>query len=259
MNLPGDDARATEPMAFPVGPPPRPTAYRSPLSRVLGRIAVVRRYGVPVLSEFVKDSPTNATVFLSLRGKAMVGKYFVDTPEALAEFAAEQLSTELFSDQAWRMPVERWGKRHMLVRRLPDESRMDVRARTMSAQERGFAAAWALDVLLEIYLAGYLHGDLQPHNIWYLDGRPVVTDWSTFSARTADVSFTESADITGHDQLYSRRFDPAFDPNDPWSFHNAMDVSLTEATAVLERRLVAESKNLATARRKLMTLRGQTT
>ncbi|MEK8227840.1 polysaccharide deacetylase family protein [Oerskovia sp. M15] len=54
----------------------------------------------------------------------------------------------------------------------------------MSRERRVELGAWTLDVLLEIYLTGNLHGDLQPHNIWLLDGRPVVTDFETFGPRT---------------------------------------------------------------------------
>ncbi|GAB6859013.1 RIO2 family protein [Microbacterium xylanilyticum] len=248
-----------QPPSAPIGRPPRTTEGRTLLSRVRGRIALVRRYRVPVFSHFAKDTETSATVFLTVKGQPLVGKYFTGSPRARAELRAERRSWELFRDRPWRMPVARWRRRSMLVRRLPDDSRLDVRARSMNDQERLDIAVWALDVLLDIYLAGYLHGDLQPHNVWYLDGRPVVTDWSTFARRSADVPFLESADLSGYDPAYEGRFDPAFDPVDRWSFQNAVGVTSDEAVAALRARLVRAAEHSAYARERLDILDGRST
>lgn len=235
----GDSITVSQPDSVPIGRPRATTGRRSLVSRLGGRIAVVRRYGIPFFSQFVRDCDTNATVFLTRHHTQLVGKYFIDTAEALSELDAERRSWAVFRDRPWRMPIVSSDERSFLVRRLPDDARLDMRARTMTKAERLDAAAWALEVVVEIYLAGYLHGDLQPHNIWYLDGRLVVTDWSTFAARTPDIPFAESADVVGYDPAHQRRFDPAFDPNDPWSFHNVFGVSFAQAVEALRARLAS--------------------
>ncbi|HEY5224728.1 MAG TPA: hypothetical protein VIJ18_16985 [Microbacteriaceae bacterium] len=235
----GGSGTVSPPTSVPIGRPPRTSAHRSLASRLGGRIAVVRRYGIPFFSEFVRDCDTNATVFLTRHNTRLVGKYFIDSVEAQAELEAERRSWALFHDRPWRMPVVSSEGRGLLVRRLPDDARLDMRARTMTKSECLDAGAWALEVIIELYLAGYLHGDLQPHNIWYLEGRRVVTDWSTFASRTPEIPFAESADITGCDPAYQRRFDPAFDPDDPWSFHNVLGISLSESVEVLGAQLAS--------------------
>ncbi|WP_344779299.1 hypothetical protein [Microbacterium kribbense] len=219
----------------------------------------MRRYGVPFFCEFVGDRETNATVFLTRRGKRLVGKYFVDTPRARAEVAAERESWAAFSTRPWRMPLVRIDERRILAPRIHDENRLDVRARAMSHDERVGLGSWAVDVLLEIYLSGHLHGDFQPHNLWFLDGRPVVTDWATFARRTPGISFFESADVTGYDPAYERRFDPAFDPADPWSFYCALGVTLDESVARARQELRDAPDGHHDTARKLAALEGQPT
>lgn len=226
-------ANATPAPGIPIGRPRPSGAHRSLVSRLRGRIALVRRYRVPFFCEFVRDADTNATVFLTKHATPLVGKYYVDSAEAKSELAAERSSWVAFCDRPWRMPVVAFNSRSVLMRRLPDEARIDMRARTMTAEQRLEVAVWAVDVLLQIYLAGYLHGDLQPHNVWWLDGRLVVTDWATFATRSPGIAFIDSADVSGGDPRYERRFDPAFDPDDPWSFHNALGVSLGQAVDAL--------------------------
>jgi hypothetical protein len=187
----------------------------------------------------VKNTDNAVTVFMTTRGTAVVGKFFARTPQARSAFEAEKTSAELFRDKAWRMPVLQWYPRcrGFTVLRLPDSDRLDVRARSMSRDDKVAAGAWAIDVLVEIYLSGHFHGDLQPHNVWYLDGRLVATDFEGFGRRSDEVPFLDSGDITGTDPGTPRHLDAAFAVDDEWSFHNALGVSLDDALAAARSRL----------------------
>ncbi|WP_407316556.1 hypothetical protein UQW22_09675 [Isoptericola halotolerans] len=231
---------------------------RTVASRLTGRVKLVYLYGCPPRATYVKNTAYAVTVFSHTRGQETVGKYFSRGDLGRRGFAAERLSSELFGDRPWRMPVTRWHRRGFSVPRLPDAARLDLACRSMTSAERGRMGAWALDVLLEIYLAGYLHGDLQPHNVWFLDGRPVVTDFETFGRRTPGIPFLASGDITGDDPApRDRPLDPAFDPDDDWSFHHVLGVTLDDAVQLLRRDLAASSS--AADRRKLDALEGRLT
>lgn len=237
---------------------PEPGVRRTLPSRVLGRAKLVYLFGSPVAATFVKSTDYAVTVYTRTRGQDTVGKFFARTELGRLGFAAERLSADVFGDRAWRMPVVRWYRRGFTVPRLPDEARLDLACRAMSRAERLELGAWALDVLLDIYLAGYLHGDLQPHNVWLLDGRPVATDFETFSPRTPGIPFLDSGDVTGNDPApRPRPLDPAFDPDDDWSFHHVLGVSLDDAVGALRSRLAAVPP--ADARRRLDALEGRTT
>lgn len=237
---------------------PEPGVRRTLASRVLGRAKLVYLYRSPVLSTFVKSTDYAVTVYTRTAGQDTVGKFFARTELGRQGFAAERLSAEVFADRPWRMPVLRWYRRGFTVPRLPDDARLDLACRSMTRAERVEMGAWALDVLLDIYLAGYVHGDLQPHNVWLLDGRPVVTDFETFSRRTPGIPFLDSGDITGNDPApRPRPLDPAFDPDDDWSFHHVLEVSLDDALGALRSSLSAAPA--AEARRRLDALEGRTT
>lgn len=249
--------------------PPRPrtlaplgrTVYEDPgvrrtlISRVIGRAKMVRLYGTPITCTFIKSADHSVTVFSKIRGQEVVGKYFLRTDIGRSNLAAERRSYELFRDRPWRMPVVKWHRQGFSVPRLPDSARLDVASEHMSREERLDMSATALEVLLEMYMAGYLHGDLQPHNIWLLDGRPVVTDFETSGPRTPGIPFLESGDITGHDPAPRRRgIDRAFDPDDHWSFNFVLGVTLEQALEALRARL--EKADTSDARRKLAVLDG---
>ncbi|MFD4994024.1 hypothetical protein ACFWH7_04805 [Cellulosimicrobium cellulans] len=237
---------------------PEPGVRRSLTSRVVGRAKLVRLFGSPVRATFVKDTDYAVTVYTTTRGRPTVGKYFARSELGRAGFAAERLADDLFGDRPWHMPVARWHRRGFTVPRLRDEDRLDLAARSMSRDERVDASVWALTVLLEIYRAGYLHGDLQPHNVWLLDGRLVATDFETFAPRTPGVPFLDSGDVTGNDPApRARPLDPAFDPDDDWSFHHVVGVSLGEAVHALRARLLADGGD--EAGRLLDALDGRTT
>lgn len=234
-----------------------PEVPRTLMSRILGRIKLVRLYGTPVTATFVKSADHSVTVFTTRKGRPLVGKYFLRTDVGRAGFAAERRSWELFHDRPWRMPVVRWHRSGFSVPRLSDRDRLDVASEGMTREERVRISAWTLEVLLEIYLSGNLHGDLQPHNIWMLDGMPVVTDFETFGPRSRGIPFLESGDITGEDPAPRRRaIDTAFNPNDKWSFHYVLGVTLDQAIQALRERLTAEAPSSEEARRKLAALDG---
>lgn len=224
----------------PLGREQRGSGRTAP-ARLAARARLVQRYHFPPTAKFVKETEHAVTVFLSRRGRPAVGKFFASTPAARAALAAEQKSWELFCMQPWRMPILHWSRHGFLVPRLDDGDRLDARALHMSARERLDAGAWAVEVLLQIHLAGYFHGDLQPHNVWFLGDRLVATDFETFGRRSPGVPFLSSADITGFDPGRTERLDPAFDPQDSWSFHHALGVSLDTAIAAARERLSAQS------------------
>lgn len=177
------------------------------------------------------------TVFQRARRHAAVGKYFARTVSARDALAAERLSHEVFQDRAWRMPILRWTRNGFLVPRLDNSLRLDVLSQRMTERERVDAGAWAVEVLLDIYLAGYFHGDLQPHNVWLLGDRLVVTDFETLRRRS-DVPFLRSGDISGFDPQHDGKLDPAFDPADEWSFHGALGVRLEDALSAAREHLM---------------------
>ena len=233
------------------GPP------RSLVRRVVDRARMVYIFGSPVGATFVKATDRSVTVYTTHRGRPTVSKYFARTRVGKDAFLAEKATGDLFGDRPWRMPVVRWHRRGFTVPRLPDESRLDVAGQQLSREDRVGMGAWTLDVLLEIYLTGNLHGDLQPHNIWLLDGRPVVTDFETFGPRTPGIPFLDSGDITGNDpRPRDRSLDPAFDPEDDWSFHHMLGVTLQDAVDALRPRLVAASATSPEALAKLEALDG---
>ncbi len=203
----------------------------------------------PVRCEFVKESAAAVTVFTTTRGRPTVGKFYARSDLGRLSLAGERAAHGVFGDRGWMIPVVRWHTQGLTVPRLPETARLDVAARTMTPEQRLDAAVWALDVLLEIYEAGYLHGDLQPHNAWFCEGRLVATDFETFRARTPGLPFLDSGDTTGNDPApYPRPLDPAFDPTDQMSFHFALGVSLAEAVAALRARLTADGSPAAAAR-----------
>jgi hypothetical protein len=233
------------------GPP------RSYLHRVVDRARMVYIFGNPVGATFVKATDRSVTVYTSHRGQPAVSKYFARTSIGKDAFRAERATGDLFGHRPWRMPVLKWHRRGFTVPRLPEASRLDIAGQELSREERVDMGAWTLDVLLEIYLTGHLHGDLQPHNIWLLDGRPVVTDFETFGPRTPGIPFLDSGDITGNDpRPRDRSLDPAFDPEDDWSFHHMLGVSLQDAVDALRPRLVAAAEHSPDDRAKLEALDG---
>lgn len=239
---------------------PEPGVRRTLTSRVLGRAKLVRIFGCPVRSTFVKSTDYAVTVYTTTRGEPTVGKYFARSELGRLGLAAERLSDDLFGERPWRMPVARWHRRGFTVPRLRDEDRLDLACRAMTPAERLDAGVWALDVLLDVYSAGYLHGDLQPHNVWLLDGRLVATDFETLAPRTPGIPFLDSGDVTGNDPApRPRPLDPAFDPDDDWSFHHVLGVSLEDAAAALRARLVDEAATSPAAARRLATFDGERT
>jgi len=236
---------------------PEPGVRRTLVSRVLGRAKLVYLFGCPVGATFVKSTDYAVTVYTTTRGRPTVGKFFARGELGREGFAGERLAADVLGDRAWRMPVVRWHRRGLTVPRLPDEARLDLACRGMDRAQRVEAGAWALDVLLEIYLEGYLHGDLQPHNVWLLDGRLVATDFETFSRRTSGIPFLDSGDVTGNDPApRPRPLDPAFDPDDDWSFHHVLGVTLDDAVRALRARLAAADDDAS--RRRLAALDGRT-
>lgn len=235
-----------------------PGVHRTVWSRVVGRARLVREFRVPPLAEFVKESDCAVTVFTRSWGRPAVGKYFARSELGEARLASERLSHRLFRDRPWRMPVYRWSSRGFTVPRLPDAARLDVASERMSREERIEVSATTLDMLVEIYLAGYVHGDLQPHNVWLYEGRPVATDFETLGPRTPGIPFMDSGDITGNDPApRDRPIDLAFGPDDKWSFHHVLGVSLADAAGALRERLARLAVDDRFAQRRLDALEGR--
>lgn len=254
--------RGTPPTRAPIGRVEYgdPAVHRSLWSRVVGRALLVREFRAPPFSEFVKESDCAITVYTGSRRRPAVGKYFARSELGDERLASERLGYELFGDRPWRMPVYRWTSRGFTVPRLPNEARLDVASESMSHIERVTASATVLDVLLEIYLSGHIHGDLQPHNVWLYRGRLVATDFETLGPRTPGIPFMDSGDITGNDPAPRERpIDLAFGPNDKWSFHHVLGVSLDEAADALRQQLVRESEDDPFARHRLDALEGRLT
>lgn len=246
------------PGGAPVGRAADAGEHRSLTSRLVGRARLVARYGCPPTATFVKNTEYAVTVFTTTDGAPTVGKFFARTPLARAGFAGERLGEEVFGGSAWRMPVVRWHRRGLTVPRLADAARLDVAAPGMSPSARLDASTWALGVLLDVYLSGHVHGDLQPHNVWWMDGRLVATDFETFGPRTPGIPFLDSGDVTGNDPApRPRPLDPAFAPDDDWSFHHVLGVPLEAAVRSLRARLVAAADRPGPGRRRLDALEGR--
>lgn len=237
-----------------------PNVRRTLVSRVIGRAQLVKNFRTPIFCEFVKSSDCAVTVFMQSRGQPAVGKFFARSELGASRLAAERRSYELFIDRPWRMPILEWRRRGFLVPRLKDEDRLDVASEAMTHDQRVQIGAWALNALLEIYLAGYYHGDLQPHNAWIVDGRPVVTDFESLTPRSRGVPFLQSADIIGFDPIPGPRpIYSAFGAHDKWSFHHVLGVTLEEATQVLRTDLAEKVGMDPFATQKLDALDGHAT
>jgi hypothetical protein len=213
---------------------------RTLFSRAAGRAKMTYLFRTPVSGEFVKESACAVTVFTTFRGTPAVGKFFARSELGKVGLAGERAAFEAFRDRPWFMPVLSWKAQGLLRPRVPHEARLDLATRTRTPEVRLEYAAWTLEVLMDIYEAGWVHGDLQPHNIWFLDGRPVVTDFESMRRRTPGIPFLDSGDISGNDPAsHLRELYPAFSEDDEVSFVQLMDITLDEAVAALRTRLVA--------------------
>jgi len=228
---------------------------RSLAARVAGRAKMTYLFGSPVTGEFVKESACAVTVFTTHQGKPAVGKFFARSELGRAGLGGERAAFDVFQDRPWFMPVLAWRRQGLLRPRVPREARLDLATRAESRETRLGYAAWTLEVLMDIYEAGWVHGDLQPHNIWFLDGRPVVTDFESMRRRTPGLPFLDSGDISGNDPApHVRELYPAFNEDDEVSFVQLMDIHLDEAVKTLRSRLAGTPT--AEAERRLAILDG---
>ena len=214
------------------------TVARSLSSRIWARAMMTYRFRTPVRNQFVKESACAVTMFGNRHGQQVVTKNFARTELGRLGLAGERSAYQVFGDRDWFMPVIAWIPQGLVRPRSPRESRLDLATKDVSHAERVEHAAWTLEVLIDIYEAGWVHGDLQPHNIWFLDGHLVVTDFESMRPRTPGLPFPDSGDVSGNDPApHLRELYPAFSEDDEVSFVQLMDVTLDQAVSALRARL----------------------
>ena len=228
---------------------------RLPVARVRARAKMVRIYGTPWTAKVLLT--TGLSITAASRWRPTITKYYTPDGYGTPHLEAERRSVEVFGDRQWRLPVERWTANSFTVHRFRPEQRLDVAGESMTAAQRLDISVRALDILLEIYLEGYMHGDFTPSNLWFVEDSLLVTDWENFAARD-DEPFVESTEIRGleHPTEPGTRICASFAPEDPYSFASCFGISLEQVLQEYRRRAAAAPGRFAALEEKLAALDG---
>ena len=132
-----------------------------------------------------------------LYGQPWVEKEFANDADGRLAFERELQAHQLFKSRPWLLPMVERGPRKLAMPRFREEQRLDVAARTMNEATRLEAARQALCAAWEIYDLGYAHRDLHGGNLFWVNGRIMVTDLETVEPYPPDAipAFHESYDI----------------------------------------------------------------
>lgn len=137
---------------------------------------------------------------VSLQGRELLMKTFARTADGRRSYAREKLANERFQHYKW-MPQwlsagHRWYTREL----FPEETRLARYAARLGREDRINVAVQILDVVLDLYCAGFAHRDFHCGNIYCVDGQPKLVDFETLIEypRRMLPPFVESYDVIGH-------------------------------------------------------------
>ena len=162
----------------------------------LRKILIRFLYGLPLSTKKFIPGPRSVVLREVRDGQAVAVKYYIRDAIGEACLAGERLAHTVFANREWKVPVVSWHRRGLAIPWA--EETLYTLAPRLAEAERMEAAQWCLDVLLDMYLAGYAYCDMHAANVLVIDGKYYCYDFETLTARRA-VPFPESYDITGTD------------------------------------------------------------
>ena len=109
------------------------------------------------------------------------------------------MARHLFNGYRWMSPILRQGRYWFDMPRYAEEAKLSLAAVGAAEDERLEMAVQAVEVVWDIFDAGYAHCDLHADNLFWVGGRIVVIDFETMQAYPpgARLAFPLSYDITG--------------------------------------------------------------
>ena len=132
-------------------------------------------------------------------GKACVRKVFHPSETGVQCYRREVLARELFKQRPWMSPIIKKGHGWLAVPYYPEEMRLDRAAPGMDESMRFDVAKRAVEILYEIFSAGYAHCDFHAGNVFWVDNELIVTDFETMQKYPVGQrpAFASCYDITG--------------------------------------------------------------
>lgn len=136
---------------------------------------------------------------VSVRGKPYIKKTFASNAVGRACFEREMAALELFHGRPWLSPIVKSGRHWLLMPQYPADRRLDHLAPSLSEQERLGIAKQAVEILFEIFQAGYAHRDYHAMNLFFIEGQLIVIDFEVIGAHPPGgrPAFPVSYDING--------------------------------------------------------------
>lgn len=133
------------------------------------------------------------------RGTAEFKKTFKDSPEGTKAYEHEVLARRLFAGKPWIAPIVRTEGRSIYMPFYPAESRLDHAAVDMSDTVRLGVTCQAINILFDIFCAGYAHRDFHAKNLFWVDRQLRLVDYECITPYPEEKRppFPESYDITG--------------------------------------------------------------
>jgi hypothetical protein len=114
-------------------------------------------------------------------------------------YARECLADDLFGDATWKLPIIERGNGWLLWPLLPASKRVDLLAPNLEVAERWEIGRQAIEILRHLHSMGYAHRDFHAGNMFWIDGRLIVTDfeWLEKYPRRQKPVFERCYDLTG--------------------------------------------------------------
>ncbi len=190
--------------------------------------------------ELIHRGRRAATYLVYQDGSPFIEKVFEDSDEGRASFENEAFANEKFSNFSW-FP-EGYVVADLVIRQkaYPEAARLDRLSSLLGPSEKRKIAGMVLEVISDIYEAGYAHRDIHAKNIFYSNGGLVLIDFETLCSQSNKVDLFESYDITaqglpsphltGHMCFNHERL--------PYSLKNILGVGLSEAKKYMKKEAV---------------------
>lgn len=166
---------------------------------------------------------------VSLDGQPHLRKLYKPHPAARACLQREFLARQLFADHGWAAPIVAQEANALVIPAYPENLRLGQAATRASADERRQWAEQALEILFDIFAAGWVHHEPMARHFVVKDGSVLLTNFERITpiAARERPPFFHSPDIVA-----------AFNTDTPDSLAAVLGVQAEEAFGRLQETLL---------------------
>lgn len=172
------------------------------LKRIFRVVRNLRQFHRRVLSKMPTVVNVGRRALLrkvNICGRKRIKKTFERTKLGMRCCETEMLAHRIFKGRSWMSPLVKRGRRWFAIPYYLEENRLDRAAVGMDESTRFTVAKQAVGIIFEIFLEGYAHCDFHAGNLYWVDGRLILSDFETMQRYPEGdrPAFPLSYDITG--------------------------------------------------------------